>query len=133
MKKLIILTLFSIVVFSCKKDTSPIGKNISIHYTGQHDNVMYEFRISNNSRTQVSYLGYGEGSPICIVSVLADTGWVQLSWRCGIGLHEIKFNPGDSFLIDVNKPSKYDIWRVGIHIFYEFNQEGEIFWSQTLN
>ena len=25
-------------------------------------------------------------------------------------LYEIKFNPGDSFLIDVNKPSNYDIW-----------------------
>jgi hypothetical protein len=132
MNKRIILTLLSVVLFSRKKDTSPIGKDVSIHYTGHNDSGMYEFRISNNSHVTGWYLGYGEGSPIYIVSVLVDTGWVQRGGWCGTGLYEVKLNPGNSFLIDVNKPANYKTWRVGIHIFYEFDREGEVFWSQVL-
>jgi hypothetical protein len=77
-------------------------------------------------------MGYNEGAPIYIVSVLADTGWVQFGGWCGTGLSEIKFNPGDSFLIGVNKPQEYNTWRVGIHVFYDFDREGETIWSQVL-
>ena len=132
MKKLIIIILLSIVVFSCKKDTSPLLPNISLHYSGQNDSFLYEFRISNDSPIAVSYMGYSEGEPIYIVSVLADTGWVHIGGWCGTGLHEVKFYPGDSFLITVNKPQDFNTWRVGIHVYYDFDKVGETIWSQVL-
>ena len=38
-----------VVFFSCKKDTSPLGKYVSVQYSGKIVSVTHEFRISNDS------------------------------------------------------------------------------------
>jgi len=134
MKKIIIITLMFIVFFSCEKDTSPLGKYISVHYTSKIDSVTHEFRISNDSKISGWYHGYREGSPLYWYSVLTDSGWVKRTpgW-CGTGVSEINFGSGDSFFMQIYKPVKSESWRLGIHIFYDFDQDGEIFWSQEFN
>ena len=132
MKILLILAVLSGVIFSCKKDTSPLDQHITIEYMGQQSNYTYEFKVSNNSFITVSYVGWSEDSPAFLVSFLADTGWVNLPWRCGTGLSNFKFKPGDSFLKKVSEPVRDKDWRVGIYITYDFDKEDEIIWSLVI-
>ncbi len=132
MKKILISILILSAFIACEKNLSSIGDNVSIHYTGNSENNMYEFRVSNNTGNSVRYLGYNEGSPLFITSVPTDTGWViKGPWWCGTGLYEVPFNSGDSYLIDVRKPDNCGTWRAGIYFFFENDDEETLIWSRS--
>ncbi|MCF8374568.1 MAG: hypothetical protein K9H64_23320 [Bacteroidales bacterium] len=134
MKKAILLSLLAIMTISCEKDKPLIDGELSIYFTGQTLNENYEFILSNKTNKPVAYWGYEEGFPIYQLSVLSDTGWVDSGpgW-CGTGLSEIMLNAGDSFTISVYKPIDYQTWRVGLHIYLENDEEGQLLWSEAVN
>ena len=132
MRKLLILVILISVISSCKKDTSPLIRNITLDYLSQSSNNLHEFRVSNNSYFKVTYVGLGKDLPEFLISFLDDTGWINLPWRCGTGLTNIDFNPGDSFICRASEPIRDKAWKIGIYINYNNEREDEVVWSQVI-
>ena len=138
MRRMIFFSILFFSLISCLRDTNPINSTVDndgiiINSTGQSQDGIYKFKISNTQESSVWYLGYQEHSPIYTTQVLSDTGWVYsgLGW-CGTGLMKIEFNPGDSFMIDVKKPDTNRPWRAGILIYINIEDNDRYSWSNVI-
>ena len=128
----------SIIIFSfflsCERNSNPLTsfgyEDIAIAVAGKSDNNIYNVIITNHFRQAVWYSGYQKGSPIYSTQVYSESGWSGAGpgW-CGTGVERIKFNPGETFSRNVMKPETEGLWRVGIYIYTNSEQDGKYYWS----
>jgi hypothetical protein len=121
-------------MLACEKDLSPLGpESISIVPISMSAEDYYTVKVINNLDKTLWYSGYQEGSPIYTTHILSDTGWVYSGpgW-CGTGLIKVVFNPGSHFTISVLKPDTKRVWRVGIYIYSDYDDNGEYLWSRQV-
>ncbi len=133
-KTFLAIILLTISLLSCKKDLSPIVTDVAIYYTGENQNNLYEFRVSNTSDESVWYWGYEERSPVFQWSVYNNESWENSGpgW-CGTGLFLVELEPDDSFLLKITRPDNNLPWRAGIQILRSAEDEGEIVWSEKID
>ena len=135
MQKNIYVILIFCSLYSCERNFNPVLPNvndeeIAIIFTRQIDRQFYEFQVINNLKEPVWYLGYQKGSPIYSTQIFSENEWKHSGpgW-CGTGLERIEFSPRESFLINIIKPDTDSHWRVGIHIYLNFEENSQLYWS----
>ena len=133
MKNLFIFSLLFIVFLACEKDLSPLVNDEFIYFTGQTNNGLYEFRITNISDDTLLYWGYDENFPIYQYSILKNNEWEEIGpgW-CGTGLNQYVLNSGDSFLINIVPPDNENPWRAAIRMYSSPTDKGDLKWSQRI-
>jgi hypothetical protein len=114
MNKIIFSIVLCLAIVSCKKDTSPlIFDDLSINFTGQIIDGLYEVQITNNMNKPIWFSGYGKELPVPFYSVSTDTGWYAYTpYWCWTGVYNVQLNNGQSFTYRTGKPNYYYIWNV---------------------